>query len=213
LLNFKFCSESNGIKEYCSLLSKPPKWEVFYIGEVMRIKLVSIKEDITNLFDYPTEIMTKEPDGNDRPFLLILKLKYKNNIHNFALPFRSNIQVNKNTKGLYFKLPPRPTTKPYHAHGLHYIKIFPVDIEYCNKFTFKETKYNILLQEIIDRNISRIVNEAQEYLNNYENGERPNYCTDIDKMIITLEQNKLHKQSIIELVEKQIDKTNQEKEA
>lgn len=192
---------------------KPPYWEVFYIGESMRIKLVSIKEDFTNLFDYPTEIMTKEPDGNDRPYLLILKLKYKNNIQSFALPFRSNIQVNKNTKGSYFKLPPRSTTKPYHAHGLHYIKMFPVDISYCHKFTFKETKYNILLQEIIDKNISRIVNEAQEYLNNYENGERPNFCTDIEKMLNTIEQNKLHKQAIINAVEKQIEKVNQENNA
>ena len=185
-------------------------WEVFYIGEIMRIKLVSIKEDFTNLFNYPTEIMTKEPDGNDRPFLLVLKLKYKNKIQPFAIPFRSNIQVNKNTQGLYFSLPPRPTTKPNHAHGLHYIKIFPVDIEYCNKFTFKETKYNLMLQKIIDKNINRIFNEAQEYLKNYENGSRPIYCTDIDKMINTLERNKLHKQILIEYVEKQID-TNQEK--
>jgi hypothetical protein len=147
------------------------------------MRLVALKNDYSSIFDFPTEIMSKDKDGNDRPFLIVVSLKYKDKRQNFGLPFRSNIQVNKNTIGTYFPLPNRPTTKPGHAHGLHYIKIFPINARYYQKYTMKESTYNTMLMEYIENNISKIVEEAQNYLVTYEQGERPNFCTDIDKMI------------------------------
>jgi len=157
----------------------------------MRIRLVSIKEDFFNIFDFPTEIMTKEFGGDDRPFLVILRLKYKDETQSFALPFRSNIQVNKNTIGLYYPLPRRKTTKPNHVHGLHYIKMFPINIQYCNKFVLSESNYNKILVEYIEKNISKIVKESQEYLVKYEHGERPLFCTDIEKMVNAIKKYEL----------------------
>lgn len=153
----------------------------------MKVRLVAIKQEFFDIFDFQTEIMSKDKNGKDRPFLMLLRLKYKGQKRTFALPFRSNIQVNKNTKGLYFALPRRSTTKDKHAHGLHYIKIFPIDAKYCNKFVMKTDEYNDRLVAYIEKNISTIVKEAQAYLESYEQGARPNYCTDLDRMINAIE--------------------------
>lgn len=168
------------------------------------MRLVTIKEAFFNIFDFPTEIMHKDKDGNDRPFLMVLSLKFRGKKQSFALPFRSNIQVNKSTKGLYFPLPRRHSTKDNHAHGLHYIKIFPIDKTYCNKFTFPQTDYNTRLINYISKNVSTIVKEAQTYLGEYENGLRPNYCTDIDRMISALDKYKLAEHIIHETFEEAV---------
>lgn len=168
------------------------------------MKLVTIKQEFLDIFDFPTEIMHKDNNGKDRPFLIILALKYKGKKRTFALPFRSNIQVNKNTKGTYFPLPRRSTTKNKRAHGLHYIKMFPINKQYYNKFVVADNKYNKILMEHIDKNLFKIVQGAQQYLTDYENGIRYNFCTDIDRMIHTLEQyeaiKKIEKEAIEQIV-------------
>ena len=45
-----------------------------------------------------------------RPCVLIMKLKYKGNNHQFVVPLRSNIPANV-PKDQYFSLPPNSTTK------------------------------------------------------------------------------------------------------
>ena len=97
--------------------------------------------------------MCKDNKGKDRPFLIILSLKYKGKKRSFALPFRSNIQVNNNTKGKYFPLPRRHSTKDKHAHGLHYIKILPISKQYYNKFVIADNEYNKMLMEYINKNL------------------------------------------------------------
>ena len=72
------------------------------------------------------ELMFNE-DG--RPSVLIVKLKYKEQYHKFVVPLRSNISP-KTPKDQYFSLPPNPKTKPYHSHGIHYIKLFPIEDKY-----------------------------------------------------------------------------------
>jgi hypothetical protein len=156
-----------------------------------KIKLVNIKERFFNIFDFNTEIMTNDTNSKDRPFLLVVKLKYKGKKQPFAIPFRSNIQVNKSTNGTYFPLPNRYTTKPHHAHGLHYIKIFPVPIKYCDKFIVKDTDYNNMLIEYILKNIDEIIQGAQQYLIDYENGNREKFCTDIDRLLDTINKYEL----------------------
>jgi len=152
------------------------------------MRLVTVKQEFIDIFDFPTEIMHKDNNGKDRPFLIILSLKYKGKKRTFALPFRSNIQVNENTRGTYFPLPRRNSTKDKHAHGLHYIKIFPINKHYYNKFVVADNKYNKMLIEFINKNTFKIVQGAQKYLNDYENGKRHKFCTDIDRMLNALEQ-------------------------
>lgn len=166
------------------------------------MRLVSIKQTFIDIFDFPTEIMSKDSNGNNRPFLLILSLQYKDEKRSFALPFRSNIQVNSHTKGTYFSLPRRHSTKDRHAHGLHYIKMFPIEKQYCDKYIVPNKKYDLMISEYITKNIDKIVNGAQSYLVEYENGKRHNFCVDIDRMLNTLNEHKA-KQETIE-TEKQI---------
>ncbi len=146
------------------------------------MKVVTIKKKLYEIFYFEKELMSKE----DRPFLIILSLKYKGQKYSFAVPFRSNIQVNLTTKGLYFSLPKRTTTKENHAHGLHYIKMFPIIKKFQDKLIVPTDAYNKILHAFIKKNTKKIVQGAQEYLKRYENGARFAFCTDIDKLLTAL---------------------------
>lgn len=61
-----------------------------------------------------------------RPCVLIVKLKYKGQNHKFVVPLRSNISANT-PRNQYFALPPNSATKSGNRHGVHYIKLFPID--------------------------------------------------------------------------------------
>ena len=61
-----------------------------------------------------------------RPYVIIMKLNYKGTLQNFAIPLRSNISVSA-PRYTFFSLPKRSTTKDYHVHELHYIKLVPID--------------------------------------------------------------------------------------
>ena len=53
------------------------------------------------------------------------------------------------------------------------------------------TKGNIqatMMKAIIDKNAKTIISECQEYLDNYADGKRPQYATDIDYLIKQLSQ-------------------------
>jgi len=166
------------------------------LRESSTMRLVTITQEFVEIFHFPTEIMSKDHDGRNRPFLLLLTLLYKGKERMFALPFRSNIQVNKNTRGTYFALPRRHTTKTGHAHGLHYTKIFPIMKGYYDRYHIPDTEYDHMVKGYIQRNIKTIINEAQQYLIAYENGVRYRYCTDIDRMIEALDAYEAAKQMI-----------------
>ena len=44
----------------------------------------------------------------------------------------------------------------------------------------------MLIQEIIDKNTRKIVDECQQYLDRYAAGERPLFSTDIDFLLSVL---------------------------
>ena len=138
------------------------------------MKICSIKQEFYDLFDNSVEL-EKNPK---RPCLIIVKLKYKGTDCNFAIPFRSNINGKANRKQ-YFPLPPRSTTKSGNKHGLHYIKMFPIKDQYINKYYF-ETEENKHIVNKVQKNLNLIISEAQQYIKDYENGTRHNYCTNID---------------------------------
>ena len=90
------------------------------------MRLVKISNEFFNKCrknNVHSELMSNE-DG--RPSVLLIKLKYKEQYHKFVVPLRSNISP-KTPKDQYFSLPLNPKTKPCHSHGIHYIKLFPID--------------------------------------------------------------------------------------
>lgn len=146
------------------------------------MKLVSVKQDFFDICKFDSELL----DNDDRrPYLLVLKLLYKEHNYNFAIPFRSNIS--KTTpKCQYYALPPRRQTKPGNHHGLHYIKMFPITNEYLESYNICNNTYYEKLNKIINNNFKTIVAEAQNYLCLYFKGERPVFCTNIDEIINVL---------------------------
>lgn len=112
-----------------------------------------------------------------RPCVIVSNLNFMGESRSFAVPLRSNIAP-KVPKEQYFKLPPRPKTKPGYRHGVHYSKMFPVD----NSYLLKYRKGQDVSWEIIDKNAKDIISECQNYLERYEQGEKPLFSVDIGKI-------------------------------
>ena len=142
------------------------------------MKLVSINSDLLSIFSADPEVLQK----NNRPYVLVLRLKYRGRNQDFAIPIRSNIPA-ASPKNQYFALPPRPTTRPKNRHGLHYIKMFPIRKEYLLRYRVEGNPFALLIQEIIDKNSKEIVSACQEYINRYSAGEHPAFSTDIDFLL------------------------------
>ena len=105
------------------------------------MKLVTINNALLLKYTADSEVLQK----STRPYVLVVRLKYKDACYDFAVPIRSNIPASA-PKDQYFSLPPRPQTRSKNRHGLHYIKMFPV------------TK-----QEIVDElDPSRFIGRAEE---------------------------------------------------
>lgn len=148
------------------------------------MKIVTIDKRLYKKYKEDSELL----HNADRPCVIVLKLKYKKHNYDFAVPIRSNIPA-ASPKEHYFALPPRPSTRPKNRHGIHYIKMFPVSKEYMMKYHTDGNMAATMMKAIIDKNTKTIVSECQNYLNNYENGNRPQYATDIDYLISQLKTN------------------------
>ena len=117
------------------------------------MRLVSIDPDYLDLLSsHDREFMRK----HGRPCVLVLRLRFRGRKVNFAVPLRSNIAPNV-PRDQYFPLPPRPSTKPRHRHGIHYIKMYT--------------------------HTRDIVRACQSYLEKYEAEGRPRFAVDIDRAI------------------------------
>lgn len=143
------------------------------------MKFVTISKEFFDLCGADAELLQK---GDRRPHLLVLALKYKGEKYRFAVPLRSNIPPNV-PRSQFFALPPRPTTKPRHRHGLHYIKMFPILPQYQERFIVSADSPYALYQSIIDKNSAKIVAECQAYLDDYTSTGRPEYAVDIDAIL------------------------------
>ena len=117
-----------------------------------------------------------------RPCVLIVKLQYKGMYHKFVVPLRSNIASNT-PKSQYFPLPPNPTTKTGNRHGVHYIKLFPIDSKYIQKYRIDNNTYMQKVKAILYRNEKAIIESCQSYLCKYEHGERNPMTPDIDGIL------------------------------
>ncbi len=142
------------------------------------MKLVTINNALLLKYSGDSEVLQK----STRPYVLVIRLKYKNINYDFAVPIRSNIPASA-PKDQYFALPPRPQTRPKNRHGLHYIKMFPVTKQYLVRYRVEGNNFATLIQNIIDKNSKQIVDECQRYLDLYSQGIKPAYSTDIDYLI------------------------------
>lgn len=145
------------------------------------MKLVTIRTDLLSLYEKDKEVLQKA----GRPYVVVLRLKYKERNYDFAVPIRSNIPAAA-PKEQYFALPPRPTTRPRNRHGLHYIKMFPITKEYQVRYRTDGNEFARLIQQILDKNTKQIVLECQQYLDDYAAGKHPQFSTDIDFLLSVL---------------------------
>lgn len=145
------------------------------------MKLVTIRTDLLELYEQDREVLKK----SGRPYVLVLRLNYKEQNYDFAVPIRSNIPASA-PKEQYFALPPRPTTRPRNRHGLHYIKMFPIKKEYQVRYRTEGNEFATMVQRIVDRNAKQIVEDCQKYLDRYAAGDRPQFSTDIDFLLSVL---------------------------
>lgn len=147
------------------------------------MKIVSIKPALLDKYQLlDPEVLNK----HGRPCLLVIRLRYKGQKRMFAVPFRSNISANV-PKEHYFPLPPRPATKSGNRHGLHYIKMIPVEKCFLEKYRL-DTPSSLLYASILDKNSKKIICSCQSYLDSYENGIHPPYSTSIDVLLTQLNQ-------------------------
>lgn len=116
---------------------------------------------------------------------MIVDLVYKGQKHAFVVSLRSNIAKNV-TKCQYFPLPPNACTQPGKRHGVHYIKLFPMDRKYVRPYKISQSAYLVMVKNILDKNESKIVNACQDYLNEYEKGQGSSMTPDIDEILAWL---------------------------
>ncbi len=147
------------------------------------MRLVSIDDGYVDLLSsHDREFMQKR----GRPCVLLVRLKFRGVRRDFAVPLRSNIAPNV-PKDQFFPLPPRPTTRSRHRHGVHYIKMFPVTRDRVRRFRTEGNQYYEKLLSILAKGERQIVKDCQEYLNRYESEGRPRYAVDLDRAISLME--------------------------
>lgn len=149
------------------------------------MRLVKVKKSFYQLCQnhgVDNELLFNE---RGRPCVLLLKLHYKNNRYDFVAPLRSNISP-KTPRKHYFSLPPNPNTKPYHKHGVHYTKLFPIDKKYIESYNVNGDAYYKNILCILSKNESTIVKSCQDYLKSFEGGNKCYVTPDIDGILTLL---------------------------
>ncbi len=147
------------------------------------MRVVSISDDFADAYGSgDREFMLKHA----RPCIVVIRLRFRGKRRDFAVPFRSNISPNV-PKSQYFALPPRPSTKSKHRHGIHYIKMFPIEKQFQRRFRIEGNPYYGSIQRILDANEASIVQSCQRYLDDYEANGRPKYAVDLDRIIKLLD--------------------------
>lgn len=160
-------------------------WGYCFVRRQM-IGLVKVKESFYNLCKQNSvdeELLFNECG---RPCVLLVRLMYRSKNRDFVVPLRSNISA-KTPVNQYLSLPPNPTTKPNHKHGLHYYKLFPIDKKYIDRYQVAGDTYYTGLLQIINRKEPDIVQACQDYLKLCEQGEKHFITPNLDGIISVLE--------------------------
>jgi len=158
------------------------------------LRIVSVDDKFfkdNDLYNLDNELIPNTENNHNRPYVIVLKLKFRDKYQDFAIPFRSNIAGHRD-KFEYFALPPRKETKPKNIHGLHFIKMLPIDSAYFIKYNYPtDSSSATLTKQYIQKNLAKLVIEAQNYINKFEGGCRPSLCVDIGKIYDSIHKNKL----------------------
>lgn len=161
----------------------------FFSREYFYMKLIKVSPSYYQL------LYANKLDGEivhnelGRPCILILRLKYNGRPHDFAVPLRSNISP-KAPPDEFIALPPNSKTKPTFHHGIHIIKMFPIDRTQCQKFLTDGDEFFEMIKGIIQKREPEIIERCQKYLDKYAAGDRHQFSPDIDGIISLLEKNK-----------------------
>ena len=150
------------------------------------MKLVKVHEDFfkkcKSLGADPCNQLLHNEAG--RPCVLLVRLKYKGENRDFVVPMKSNIAASTDRK-TFFALPPNKRTKTGNYHGIYYIKLFPIDRKFIQPYLIAGNAYMQTMQAIIDKpdNEREIVKACQNYLIEYDKGNKNYYTPDIDLII------------------------------
>lgn len=79
-------------------------------------------------------------------------------------------------------MPPNKHTKPGNRHGVHYIKLFPIEKEYINKYVVSGKYYKTILN-ILDKKEPDIISSVKEYLAKCESGQKHSMTPNINGII------------------------------
>lgn len=169
-----------------STIEKRIEKEVFRLA---KSKLIGIDNNYFKNFNDDELLTNVDSEGNRRPYVLIINLKYRGEKRHFAIPLRSNIPSHVDDKH-YVSLPPRETTKTGHVHGIHIIKMFPITKKHFLKYNTNSISEE-LIQATIIKNFDEIFEKSKSYLNDVENGNPNIYGVNIDDMIEIIEQKNL----------------------
>ena len=124
---------------------------------------------------------------NDRPYMLLIRLKYKGKRIHFAVPLRSNISPSTPVEQ-YFPLPNRKTTRAGCHHGLHYLKMIPIKKQYIQKYYTQGDVFSTFIEAYIKQHEREIVKRCQNYLDSYTSTGKKLFSTDLDRLLEMLEQ-------------------------
>lgn len=151
------------------------------------MKLVKVKEAFYSLCaanGVSEELLHNE---KGRPCVLIIQLKYKEKLRDFVIPMRSNISPNT-PKWQFISLPPNNNTKPYHFHGIHYIKLFPINKSlFIDKYNVDKDEYYTKILKIIENKEKQIIEACQNYLTQCESGNKHAMTPNIDGILAVLD--------------------------
>ena len=147
--------------------------------------LVKVKQEFYDLCirnDMAKELLFNE---EGRPCVLIMRLRYKEEKRDFVVPLRSNISK-YTPKEQYFSLPPNPKTRSGNKHGIHYIKLFPIEKKYIDTYVTDNNKYYDMILKILKRKEKEIVQTCQMYLDLCMEGKKHTMTPDLDGIIEVL---------------------------
>lgn len=147
------------------------------------MEIVKVKQSYYDLLKkngLDKEILINK-DG--RPCVLVVRLRFRGKLCDFVVPIRSNISPTT-PYSQYLSLPPNSQTRSRHHHGVHYIKLFPIDAsKYVDKFRYSADDHFEKVARVIMAHEKEIVDSCQCYLAQYESGSGCVYTPDIDGIV------------------------------
>lgn len=157
-----------------------------FVKGLLSMKLVKVKDSFYKLckkYNVDKELLQNE---NGRPCVLVINMKYRGKKRDFVVPLRSNISGSV-PKDQFLSLPPNTNTRQGCSHGVHYIKIFPIDKKYLDNYLISEDEYKCMIKSLLDKNEGEIILKCKDLLEKYERGIRPKFSADIDGIIAVLD--------------------------